>query len=133
MEEEILPAPLEDIPWQGGDKVMSQGGLPPNCFRKKATYSSCRSQISPSNTLVPGKLARNKAARDGTISQAAKTGIPAPHSTPTSPKPPPEKIDPATKQGVFCETRFFINPSEVTNFWFQSNPLRKIGLTCLSF
>ena len=70
--------------------VMSQE-LAPTVF-EKAIFAKIP-DISLKH-LGAGKLARNKAARDGTISQAAKTGIPAPHSTPTSPKPPPEKIDP---------------------------------------
>ena len=31
---DILPAPLDDIPWHGGDKVSNQGGLPDNLFWK---------------------------------------------------------------------------------------------------
>ncbi|MEC7402132.1 MAG: hypothetical protein VX821_09045, partial [Verrucomicrobiota bacterium] len=80
-----------------GDKVINQGDLPSSAFRKKLTYSWCKSHMSPSNTLVSGKLDRMRAALDGMSSHAAKTGIFAPHSTPTSPRPPPDKIDQATK------------------------------------
>lgn len=34
---EIRPAPLEDMPWQGGDKVKSQGLFPSNFDLKYLT------------------------------------------------------------------------------------------------
>jgi hypothetical protein len=60
-------------------------------------YSCCNSHISPSKTSVAGKFFLINCARDGRISAAAKTGIAHPHSTPTSPTPPPEKRDPETR------------------------------------
>ena len=59
--------------------------------------------MSPSNTRVPGKFFRIRAAREGIISPAARTGIPAPHSKPTSPTPPPENNDPATFRFIYFE------------------------------
>ena len=53
--------------------------------------------MSPSKTSVFGKFFLINCALDGMISAAAKTGISHPHSTPTSPTPPPEKRDPETR------------------------------------
>jgi hypothetical protein len=49
--------------------------------------------MSPSKTLVLGKFNLISPALEGTISHATTTGMPAPHSIPASPIPPPEKIE----------------------------------------
>ena len=107
MAAEIRPAPLEDIPWQGGDKVRSQGLRLLSFDLKCRTYASCSFQTSPSNTLVSGKLLLIRAAREGMSSQAARTGTLAPHSIPTSPTPPPEKREPETRETPSSSFRTF--------------------------
>ena len=59
-------------------------------------------------------------------SQAANTGIPFPHSIPTSPRPPPEKIDPAIR---FWRYFFlFLLKPQFSQFFIQVSRQKILGV-----